>query len=319
MDRELRYLYFNAAAHGFTGVSLEFARGKRITEVLPGIENTERYRSYCRVLETGEPLTLDDVAPGGVFGERHFKTQCFRVGENIGIIFTDITKEKKAEEELRASREDMRSLAAHIELAREDERKRIAREVHDDLGQVLTSIDLDIHRAKRGHHPADSETELCFASISSAVSQALDSVHRIATELRPGILDHLGLSAALEWLVDDAASRGAVKAESHIDITEGDLSDAVKTALFRISQEALTNAIRHSKARSVLLALEEDEASLRLSISDDGVGIAPEKIACSGSFGILGMRERVRELGGSFSISSPERRGVCVEARIPRS
>jgi signal transduction histidine kinase len=319
MDRELRYLYFNAAAHGFTGVSLESARGKRITEVLPDVENTERYRCYRRVLETGEPCTLDDVAPGGVFGERHFKTQCFRVGEGIGIIFTDITKEKEVEEELRASREDMRSLAAHIEVAREDERKRIAREVHDDLGQVLTSIDLDIRSAKRNHHPADSEIERCFASISSAVSQALDSVHRIATELRPGILDHLGLSAALEWLVDDAAGRAAIKAECRIDITEGNLSDAAKTALFRISQEALTNAIRHSKARSVFLGLEEDEDSLCLRISDDGIGLASERIASSGSFGILGMQERARELGGSFAISSPGRRGVRIEVRIPRS
>jgi signal transduction histidine kinase len=317
-DRELRYVYFNDAAERFTGVSLDKAKGKRITDIVEGVEHTERYRSYRGVLESGQPSTLDDVAPGGLFGDRHFKVQCFKVGDNIGVIFTDISKEKIAEKALSTSREEIRNLASHIEAARENERKRIAREIHDELGQILTAIDLDIHRAERRHDLMRGEADAWFGSLSAAISKALDSVHRIAMELRPGILDNLGLSDALEWLVEDSIARSGIRAECRIGPFDDRLPDDIKTALFRIAQEACTNAVRYSQAKKILLSLQETEGALCLRVEDDGVGMMAEAAASPCSFGFLGMRERALDLGGMFTIDSSPGKGLRIEAKIPR-
>lgn len=229
----------------------------------------------------------------------------------------EVRAREQAEAELRRSYEQLRALAARMQTAREEERKRVAREIHDELGQALTAIKMDL-TALLPEVLADTASASGLQrqqTVLGLLDEAIQSVRRIATDLRPGVLDDLGLVAAVEWAVGEFQARTGI--ETHVDLPEEDmaLEPDCATALFRILQEALTNVARHATATRVTVRLAKEAGDLSFEVRDNGRGIREEQFAAGKSLGVLGMRERAILLGGKFSISSEN--GTTVSVRIP--
>ncbi len=225
---------------------------------------------------------------------------------------------RRAEEQLRESHEQLRALSVYLQTIREEERTRIAREVHDELGQALTGCKLDLSWIA-GRLPKDQK-ELVekTRALAAHIDSTIQMVRRIATELRPGILDHLGLAAALEWQANEFQTRTGIQCEVKASLSEFDLPADLNTTFFRIFQETLTNVIRHAGATRVWVELKEQDGSLILEVRDNGRGISRAEITNTKSMGLLGMRERAALLGGEFKISRVAKgAGTRVTVSIP--
>ena len=222
--------------------------------------------------------------------------------------------------ELETANHQLRLLAGHLQSAREEERIKIAREMHDEIGTLMTAIKMDL--AFLGHEidgtgPAKSPDALRaeIRATMKLVDDAIESVHQIVRELRPAVLDHLGLRAALEWQMQDFEERSKIECRFSSDLDELDLDPERATAVFRIMQEALTNVARHAQASRVDASLRKEDNHLILDVRDNGVGIsgAPDVTR----FGILGMRERAHVFGGDVLINGSPGEGTIVTVRIP--
>jgi signal transduction histidine kinase len=238
-----------------------------------------------------------------------------RIAGHFGVQ-RDVTEGYEASARVNASRIELRALAARLQRAREEERTAIAREVHDELGQALTGIKLDIVWMKR-LLPGDPELLAKCQSMVDQVDGTLDTVRRIATELRPSVLDQLGLHAAIEWQGQDFARRTRIPVD--LDVTDGNASipDLVASSAFRILQESLTNVARHARASRVVIRLTVTPHQLTLEITDDGVGIAPQRLEGTASLGLVGMRERALGCGGELRVSGRPTLGTTVSLTIP--
>ena len=226
-------------------------------------------------------------------------------------------------EGLKRANERYRALAARIEAIREQERTKIAREIHDVLAQELTRLKIDlVWLARRlGKPVAESLRPQLMERIADATAQtdtAISTVQRIATELRPVVLDSLGLPAAVEWQTEDFARRTGLVYTVTAPRGEFELDRERATALFRILQESLTNIARHARAARVSVELTDDADNLVLAIQDDGVGIGRAQAADQTSIGLIGMRERAEAFGGTLTIAGTPGAGTVVTVRIPR-
>jgi PAS domain S-box-containing protein len=233
-------------------------------------------------------------------------------------IVRDKTERKRAEEALRKSYERVRSLSAHLQTVRETERTRIAREIHDELGQVLTALKMDLCWTAGRLHGDQPELQGKANAMIGLADDAIRSVKRICTELRPGVLDDLGLAAALEWQASEFQLRSRIPCVVSVQPPGMQLNREQSTALFRIFQEALTNVGRHAGATNVVARLEEDNGDIVLSVVDDGKGITQKQIASRTSFGIMGIKERIDHLGGTVAITGRPEQGTTIQVRIPR-
>jgi signal transduction histidine kinase len=231
---------------------------------------------------------------------------------------TEIEHRKQAEYKLRESREDLRQLWAMLHSLREEEQKRISRELHDDLGQLLTAIKLELGcLATRLETPTRrSEVREKLADLKTLVSAAMTSVHTLAAGLRPRVLDDFGLVAAVEWLAREFRRTSGVRCTFAADREAYDLDPTTATAVFRIVQEALTNVARHAQAQEVVIKLSQEASRFTLTIVDDGSGLRPEA-AAGPRMGLLGMRERVRLLRGVVAIASSPDKGVTITVNLP--
>ncbi|HEY4802551.1 MAG TPA: PAS domain S-box protein [Paraburkholderia sp.] len=233
-------------------------------------------------------------------------------------ITRDMTERRRLEELERAH-----VASALIHQARENEQKRIARELHDDLGQRIAALKmaLGIHGNELANTlPTQMHAELeAIARIGAQIDALTVAVRRIAADLRPSMLDDLGLQAALEWLAEDFQHRYGVTVQCTLDVSEPDLGEFAATALFRVVQEALTNVARHARAQRVTIELENDAKHCRLRISDDGAGFDPLSASRPDAFGLIGMRERILQLGGSLTVDGRPGKGVTISAefRLP--
>jgi PAS domain S-box-containing protein len=228
----------------------------------------------------------------------------------------DITYREQVEEELRLSSERLHALAAHLQSVREEQMAELSREIHDELGQELTAITMELAWLGRRIPEGDSALQDKISSISNLVGDTIELTHKISRELRPRILDELGLVAALEWQAKEFQDRTGILCV----LTAPDclkLKDDRATAIFRIVQEGLTNVARHAAATGVTLALEETEDSVVLRIEDNGVGIKADAVSSRESLGLLGMRERALVLGGEVSIKGTPGEGTTVAMTMP--
>jgi PAS domain S-box-containing protein len=241
-------------------------------------------------------------------------------GEPCSVaIMHDITERKKAEEELRRSQEQLRNLSEHLQRAREEEREGIAREIHDELGQVLTALKMDLSwLVKRLPFDKESLHEKVEA-MSKLIDTTAQTVKRISTQLRPGLLDDLGLVPAIEWQAQQFQERTQIPCELELETDDIVLDRELATAFFRIFQEALTNVARHADATLVKVTLKSKDGKLLLRVSDNGRGITKQQISHPKSFGLLGMRERARFWRGAFKVSGVQGKGTTVTASIPLS
>jgi PAS domain S-box-containing protein len=236
--------------------------------------------------------------------------------------FYNITERKRGEQELRSSREQLRALAARIQEAREEERTHAAREIHDVLAQELTGLKMEVAWLSRrlAEPMADWKRNVLREKVGVVMdlaSKASKSVQRIAAELRPAVLDSLGLCAAIEWVAGDFQKRTEIHCRASVPAKDVAMEDARSTALFRILQESLTNVARHAKAAKVKIRLRLVAGDVILTVDDDGRGIRPGELTNARSMGLMGMRERASLLDGKCTIALRDLGGTSVEVRIP--
>lgn len=224
---------------------------------------------------------------------------------------------KRAEEKLRESNEQLRALTVYLQYVREEERTRIAREVHDELGQSLTGLKMDLAWLSSRLPKELKNLQAKATSMASQIDNTIKTVRRIATELRPGILDDLGLVAAIEWQANEFQTRTGIPCVVASTIHEPILDQDLNTAFFRIFQEALTNVMRHANASRVDVRFQDEAGKLVLEIKDDGRGITEGEISNTRSIGLLGMRERAGLMGGEVTVRGEPGKGTVITVAIP--
>jgi PAS domain S-box-containing protein len=320
VDREYRYLIANQAYLDYRGMQPEEVVGHLVPELM-GQETFERVikskMDEClqgRVVKYEVALTYAKRGRRDIFAS-YFPIEGPAGVDQIAMVLEDITERKRAERELQRSFEELQALNAQLHSVREEERTRLARELHDQLGQALTAIRIDLAAMKSV--PARDQQLQRIDAILGLVDETIHSVRRISTELRPGILDDLGLVAAVEWAAEEFQARTGIECQVSLPETNPAIDVERATALFRIFQETLTNIARHAGATQARISLSQENGYLSLEVRDNGCGIGRDQPSASGSLGILGMQERALLLGGEFQIADDPGSGTIVQVRIP--
>lgn len=327
VDQSQTIVLFNRAAEQVFGVPREQAIGSSLERFIPQrfrpahrghVEHFGRTGVTSRRMgdvttlwglrASGEEFPLEaSISQAGEAGRRYYT-----------VILRDVTLRKQSEAQLLRQQAELRELSARVVEAREEEKTRIARELHDELGQLLTALKMDLAWLRERLPPADVELASKAEEMSQVLDETVSSTRRISADLRPLMLDDLGLADAAHWLVDDFARRSGVRCETSIDTGGMDeVEKRIATAIYRALQESLTNIARHSGASNAWVMLGTDGSEIRFEVEDDGRGIAPEDLAKARSLGLKGMRERVTYFGGSLEISRAPRGGTRVRARVP--
>jgi signal transduction histidine kinase len=262
---------------------------------------------------------------GFIWVSENVRTVRDPVGVLIGYEGTveNITERKLAEKRLQDTLDQVRMLSGRVATVQEEERTRIARELHDELGVGLTCLKIDLSRLQtimREGEVSKSRKKVGdkLRSMIEQVDTTIVSVQRLVTELRPAILDDLGLVAAIEWQCQDFQKRTSIPCTCVTKADDIAIQPEWATALFRICQEALTNTMRHAQATAVTVKLKSRSDCLELVVADNGVGISETKVSDRRSMGLLGMKERVVLFGGTLTIQSHPGRGTTITARLPR-
>ena len=327
------YLIWFKDTHGYFQIvndAFAHATGKTSAKDLIGLDDlavwpTEQAARYAdedrEIMRTREHKLIEESI--FIAGEyRWFEIWKSPVIDDTGEVMgtagfcRDITRHRDLGDHERRSHEQLRALAAHMESIREQERVHLAREIHDELGQALTCMGMDLAFLDKHLDPANQEATARVAALGVLVKETIRCVRRISSELRPSILDDLGLGAAIEWLANDFETRTHIHCRSAVE-EELDLDPAIATALFRICQEALTNVARHANATSVGIDLHVEDHLVHLEIVDNGIGISPEAINRHGSLGLLGMHERVALQGGTMDIRGEHGNGTVLTVTVP--
>jgi PAS domain S-box-containing protein len=231
------------------------------------------------------------------------------------LIFTDITQSRTLEA-VEEDNEKLINISKNILIARENERKSIAREVHDQLGQLITALKIDLTWIK-SKLPKDSQELIAKAdTMLGHINLGIQSIRDIVVQLRPLILDDLGLEAAMEWHAQRYLESAHIEYDISFEVNETSLDEDIKIVLFRIFQEALTNVIRHSKATKTFISLKQENETLILQITDNGIGVTQEQIDSSESFGLIGIRERLYPYSGVLEVSDHEGFGTSLRVTI---
>ena len=247
------------------------------------------------------------------------KDDLLEVMAHIGAALGRVVERVRAEEEDARSRQQLRNLYHRLEMVREEERKRIAREIHDELAQVLTTLKLEISILKRKLGEQAPALQKNGEMILGLVDKTIPAVKELIHDLRPPILDDFGLQETISWEGKDFERRTGIRCVLNLKLKNPKIDSARSTALFRIFQETLTNIVHHANAKIVRVSLKDDSKKILLSVEDDGVGMDPKHEFNGNSLGILGMRERARVWGGEIEFKSSPDRGTTIEVQISRS
>ncbi len=237
--------------------------------------------------------------------------------QNTAQLQREIIERRRAENEVTTSRERLRNLSAHLQTVREEERKGIAREIHDELGQALTTLKLNLALLKDDAGFANPQIGKKISSMVDLIDATIKSVKRMITALRPRLLDDLGLSAAIEWQSDEFQQRTGIACNVSIGPDNINVDPERSTAIFRILQETLTNVARHSNATIVDVSLMQNDGELELLVSDNGKGITNDQLNDPKSFGLIGIRERAYYWGGNVEIKGSHSHGTVIAVRFP--
>ena len=313
-DREGCYKLVNSRFEELFGITNAEIQGKSDYDIFPP-EFADRFRiNDQQVLTDGNSRQMEELVPQSD-GRHTYLSVKFPLYDEQGAIngvcgiSTDITKLKQAQDQLRR-------LSGSIMAAQEKERKAIARELHDELGQVLTALRIDSVWLSERLKENDIKAANRALMMRDLIDKTIDEVRSLATRLRPGALDHFGLTEALQWYIKEFERRTGVSCIfKHLDVP--DVDDTVATAAYRIAQEALTNVARHSFATHVDIMLQAKNSMLTLMVADNGRGFNSRKLAESEGLGLAGMRERASLIGGNLEIQSRPRKGTQVSLSLP--
>lgn len=281
-----------------------------------GIHTLEPYSfHYCITRPDGREQIIH--ARGSMAGDEY--------GNPVRMFGTaqDVMERRLAEAQLKSSNEKLRALSASLQSAREEEGTRIARELHDELGSALAGLKWELESINRVGSEAGRQRDFLtlrkkIAGMIELIDSTINTVRRISSELRPGILDDLGVVAALEWQAQQFATRTGIICQFDSFIDNTDLDWEQSTAIFRIFQAALTNILRHAQATTITVMLEEEEGEFVLEVKDNGKGITEEESSGAQSLGLIGMRERAHLMGGRLEIAGVVGKGTVLTVRVPR-
>jgi len=314
----------NALGEKTVGKSASEIKGKSVSEVF-GKEIIAPYIERLReVASTGESQQFVTHFP---FDDRHYYVSIFLLSDDLCAVSSkDISEQVKAEEESQKAHEMFQQalekaemVSRQMESARENERKLIAHEIHDELGQMLVALQMDLHWIGMQVDEQEERIKVKLDGMISIVSNLLTEIQRITSHLSPRVLADLGIHDALEWLVSDFRKRSPIRYEFTSSNADYCSDSQCSTAVFRIAQAALTNVVRHSLATQVEITLTCGQDRALLEIKDNGIGISEDKITALDSMGLIGMRERARCCGGTLTISGNKGNGARIIASIPCS
>ena len=328
VDERQHVVIFNKAAEAMFGCPLNEALGAPLAWFIPARYRDAHAEHVRRFGETG-------VATRRMSGQR-LVTGLRRNGEEFPIdasisqlegpegrcftvVLRDVSERERVEGELRHSKEELRKLAAAANLAREQEQSRIARELHDELAQTLTAVQMDVAWCRARVPESDATGAARHAKMEAMLKDAVAATRRIAAGLRPLLLDDLGLVPAVDWLVEGFTQRNGIPCELDVASNDLKLSGRQATAVFRIIQESLVNIGKHARASRVKVSIARENGVLTVGIHDDGIGFSPRGPRKPDSFGLLGVRERASLLGGELEIKSAPGQGTRVVVRLPLS
>ena len=345
IDLDGRCTFVNRAAATALGYGTELVLGRNMHELVHHSHGDGRHYPECdcpifNAFRRGLPCRIDDEvlwrADGSSFPAEYSSYPVIEnsVVQGAVVTFVDITERKHAEALLKRTNDELerrvaertrelRDLANHLETVREGERKRIAREIHDELGSLLVALKMDTHWLGKRVLEQPALMAKC-QGMGRLIDTAVDNVGRIITDLRPSILDHQGLWAALEWQAQEFIESSELQATLQVHVAAGVAppEGGLAIAVFRIFQEMLSNVARHARAKSLQLRISVDDAPapapvLCIDVRDDGVGAAAAALTDPQSFGVIGMRERASHFGGRVTISSAPGLGTRVRLLMP--
>jgi PAS domain S-box-containing protein len=326
VNEQQRIIVFNRAAEKIFRCAASEALGSPLDRFIPAEYRAVHQQHIRKFAETGRtacsaqaPRTLKAVRSNGEEFPIEIAVSRVQAGKEriYTAILRDITRRTQAEEGLRTSQEQMRALAARVQSVAEEERLRISRELHDQLGQALTAIKMDLDWLARKHEPGEEAWTEQIRDTLQLVDSTIGLVRKLSTELRPAILDTCGLSAALELQAEEFRRRTGIPCCVQAPQDRIGLSPAQRITVFRICQEVLTNIARHARASRVEVTFEGTGAHAVFTIKDDGKGFNIDKLDPRRSLGILGMRERALMAGGMLEIRSAPGAGTQITLRIP--
>lgn len=319
-DESGKFLRWNNQFEVVTGYSAAEIKQMHPTDFFEGEGRKQIIAAISKVFSEGtSDAEADFILKDGTKRPYYFKAIRIDIENKPCLLGTgiDISDRKKAERELNESYKAIQTLTGYLQNVREQERTHIAREIHDELGQQLTVLKMDVSWLNKKITTTDDAIKEKMKSLLAMLDDTVKSVRRISSELRPSILDDLGLTSAIEWHLSEFEKRSGIKTRFVNSGIEIDPGDAVKTALFRIFQESLTNVSRHSNAKNVMVSLTQAENSYILSIADDGKGFDIQKTSDKRTLGILGMRERTAMIDGTYDITSTPGKGTVVTVKVP--
>jgi len=320
IDRERRYLIANQAFLDYRALPREQVVGHLVCELLgqDAIASlTSSKMDECfqgKVVRYERALTFPDLGRRDILAS-YFPIEGPAGIDRIAMVLEDITERKRAERELQRSSDQLHALTAQLQSLREEERATLARELHDRLGQTLTAVRIDLANVKA--MPGRDQQLRRIDAILGLIEETIHAVRRISTELRPGILDDLGLAAALEWGAEEFQALTGIECLVQAPEPNRAIDAQCSTALFRIFQETLAHIAHRAGVTRVRTVLSQDGVQHTLEIRNDGPGMGAEELSASGSLGILGMRERARLLGGELTIAADPGSATTVRVTIP--
>lgn len=313
LDENWNYTFINKQAGELIRRDPRSLIGKNIWQEFPDVVGTATYNAFMLAMkEQRYIMNVDHYEPLNLWQENHI----YPSHDGVSVFIRDISNRKHAENEIIQKNRELQELSSHLQNIREEERISIAREIHDELGQQLTGLKMDLHWLQKKLTTAEEPVKNKIEESVNLINDTIVTVRRIVADLRPAILDDLGLVSALCWHGEQIEKRFEIKVQFSTSVQHLKIPPQIATGIFRIYQEVLTNAVKHANARHITSNLDLVDETLQLVIKDDGKGMdtsaTPEK-----SFGLVGIRERVFILGGTFKIKSELGKGTEAQINIP--
>jgi two-component system, NarL family, sensor histidine kinase UhpB len=314
LDKNWCYLYANAQIGVMTGRDPKSLIGKNIWDEFPGAVGSLTYKNFHKAMEEQIYIThIDYFEPLKLWQENHI----YPSPDGVAVFIRDISARKRSENEILKKNTELRELSSYLQDVREQERIRIAHEIHDELGQQLTGLKMDLLYLQKQMLDKNDDIRFKISDAVSLIDDTVKSVIRIAAELRPSILDDLGLIPALHWFSRESSNLSGIRVEFSSSLLDLHIPIEIATGIFRIYQESLANAIRHTKATKIVSSLEIADGLLKLVVTDNGLVPDNAQSSSGKKLGLLGVKERIHIMGGQFDIISKPEEGTELLIKIP--